>query len=198
MPALNATNLSGSTKAITGLEFIGNTMSYGTGSYNLTNFEVPQIQLKQADIRGNFNTKPATLPCLVGYAFDYCVIDLTTDVYPIAVNATYIRYGSLTVYSSAYVTGSFVNENLQYYYTRIENKGAATVANGETITHGIDGTPNIVTVTAVSYLYDGVPFTLGVTSRGATTFAVLVYWVNGTAISDDTISILWYAKYFAG
>jgi len=95
-------------------------------------------------------------------------------------------------------SGHVIGKNYGYV---TENSGTATVANGEYIAHGIDSSLNIgqsnssVLITEYTKVYDGVPVTVGCDFVNATHFRVAVYWVNGTAITDDAIQIWWQVKY---
>lgn len=78
-----------------------------------------------------------------------------------------------------------------------ENSGTQTIANGETVSHGLAGTPTTVVVTARVAVYGtpAVAIVVAVSARGTSTFTVSAYWVNGTAISADAIVIDYYAEY---
>jgi len=82
-----------------------------------------------------------------------------------------------------------------------ENSGTATVANGEYIAHGIDSSLNIgqsnssVQITEYTKVYGGVPVTVGCDFVNGTHIRAAVYWVNGTAITDDAIQIWWRVEY---
>jgi len=83
----------------------------------------------------------------------------------------------------------------------LKNSGTATVANGEYIVHGLATSLNIgasnstVLITPYTTTYDGVPVVVGCDFVNATHIRVSVYWVNGTAITDDAIQIWWQVKY---
>jgi hypothetical protein len=78
-----------------------------------------------------------------------------------------------------------------------ETSGTQTVANGETVSHGLKTTPTtvIISARAITYGTPAVTFNIAVTARGTSTFTVSAYWTNGTAISTDAIVIDWYAIY---
>jgi len=105
-----------------------------------------------------------------------------------------IAFGSNSLGDYSYVAGSnnLIHHNIGYI---TENSGTQTVANGETVSHGLAGTPTSVTVTARTLVYDSNVTVVGVTNRGASTFTVGAYWTNGTAITTDAIVIDWYAEY---
>ena len=78
-----------------------------------------------------------------------------------------------------------------------ENSGTQTCANNEAIIHGLAGTPTMVQAIAGNCTYDGeyVVATYNHGTMDATDFHVCLFWVNGTAITDDVILISWYAEY---
>ena len=76
-----------------------------------------------------------------------------------------------------------------------KSSGTATIANNEYISHGLAGTPTIVTITPRATVYDGVTFIVGCIARNSTHFQVGATWTNGTAITADAINIDWYSEY---
>jgi len=76
-----------------------------------------------------------------------------------------------------------------------EASGTATIANGEWASHGLAGTPTVVTVTTQTPTYDGVPVVVGVAATNSTHIQFSAYWTNGTAITADAINIAWSAEY---
>lgn len=78
-----------------------------------------------------------------------------------------------------------------------ENSETQICANNENVTHGLAGTPTYIDVTPMNDTYDSVPViaTVDWTYVDATNIQVGLYWVNGTAISDDVILVSWYAEY---
>jgi hypothetical protein len=82
-----------------------------------------------------------------------------------------------------------------------ENSGAATIANGEYIAHGIDASLNIgptnstVTVTPYTVTYAGVPVVVGCPFVNGTHIQISAYWTNGTAITADAIQVWWKVTY---
>jgi parallel beta-helix repeat protein len=75
-----------------------------------------------------------------------------------------------------------------------ENSGTETVANNEWVPHGLATTPTVVTITVRNATYNGVPVIVGWVGQNSTHFQVSAYWTNNTAITDDVISISWFAK----
>lgn len=90
--------------------------------------------------------------------------------------------------------GGHINDNINYV---TENYGAQTCANNENIAHGLAGIPIWIDVTPMNDTYDSVPViaTVDWFNVDATNIQVGLYWVNGTAISDDVIFVSWNAKY---
>lgn len=78
-----------------------------------------------------------------------------------------------------------------------ENRGTQICADNENIAHGLVGVPTMIQVTPMNDTYDGVPVitTVDWSGVGSTNIRIGLYWVNGTAISDDIILVSWYAKY---
>lgn len=81
-----------------------------------------------------------------------------------------------------------------------ENSGIATnLADGNTITHGLAGTPDMVMLTCLNATY-GTPaqpviVSWNQTATDSTNIGVNIYWTNSTAISDSVIDVSWYAEY---
>jgi len=74
-----------------------------------------------------------------------------------------------------------------------EYGGATMVANGEWIMHYLFKTPVNVQITPKTATYDGVPVNVYWIASNSSHFQVGVYWVNGTAITDDAVNIYWQA-----
>ena len=91
-------------------------------------------------------------------------------------------------------SGAFVEGN--YGYTT-ENDGMQICADNENIIHGLVGTPTTIQLTPLNATYDGVPVIANVDWTGVdgTNINVALYWVNGTAISDDIILVSWRTEY---
>jgi len=77
-----------------------------------------------------------------------------------------------------------------------ENSGTSTIANNEWVSHGLAGTPTVVTITVRTATYGtpAVPVVVGWINQNSTKFQVSAYWTNGTAITNDAISISWYTE----
>ena len=79
----------------------------------------------------------------------------------------------------------------------LKNSGATFVHNGEFIAHGLLGKPTNIQITCGNVTYGG-ELVLDVRVKwentNSTHFQVNVYWVNGTAITDDVIYITWTAE----
>jgi hypothetical protein len=115
--------------------------------------------------------------------------DAGIDNHVIIMNAMHRDYDddfSVTVTGSLFLSGY-----------GIENCGTQTCANAENITHGLAGTPTWIQVDSMNATYDSVPVIVNVnwTAVDSTNIQVGVYWVNGTAITDDSILVSWSCKY---
>ena len=90
--------------------------------------------------------------------------------------------------------GSIIKNNIGY---TTENSGTATIANNEWVSHGLAGTPTVVTTTVRTATYGtpAMPVIVGWINQNATKFQVSAYWTNGTAITADAINISWTAEY---
>jgi hypothetical protein len=77
-----------------------------------------------------------------------------------------------------------------------ENSGTQTVANNENIAHGLVTTPVYYNVVCLNETYDGEPVSVWLDYSGitSTNLNVCVYWLNGTAITDDIILVAWEAR----
>lgn len=91
-------------------------------------------------------------------------------------------------------TGNIVQSNMGF---RTEKVVSVIVANGELVPHSLAGTPTHVTVTCGNATYGGVPIVVGYdySNTDSQNVAATVYWVNGTAISDDVILVTLSAVY---
>lgn len=78
-----------------------------------------------------------------------------------------------------------------------ENSGTQTCADNEDIAHGLVGTPTFVDVTPMNDTYDSVVViaTVDWSNVDSTNIQVGLYWINGTAISDDIVLVSWKAEY---
>jgi len=132
------------------------------------------------------------------------IIDVGESYYPIALTINVLDSSRVRGWKDYTTITSQVTRPLnkiEYVDAIVENSGTATVANGEYITHGLASSLNIgasnstVLITPYTTTYDGVPVVVGCDFVNATHFRVSVYWVNGTAISDDAIQIWWQVKY---
>lgn len=97
-------------------------------------------------------------------------------------------FGALAVIN----TGNYNNFENCYTYDS-EWYGAATVKSGEWVTHNVDGNPAVVMLTPRMVRYDNVPLVVSLNNKNATKFQVLIYWVNGTEILDDVVTIYYHA-----
>jgi len=120
----------------------------------------------------------------VSGAIDWFTVDLTGNKRP-------RLYGCQKGGGS--IVGSFIHYGTNNFVT--ESSGTATIANNEYISHGLAGTPTIVTITPRATVYDGVTFIVGCIARNSTHFQVGATWTNGTAITADAINIDWYSEY---
>lgn len=88
-------------------------------------------------------------------------------------------------------TNTVIKYNVGYV---TESGGSQTVANGEDITHGLDGgTPTFISLTCANATYDGVGVSVAVdwANTDGTNISVDVYWTNGTTITNDVILVYW-------
>lgn len=80
-----------------------------------------------------------------------------------------------------------------------ENGGVTrNLADGGWISHGLDGTPDIVTLTSLNATYDNycVIVAWDQPNTNSTHISVDIKWAhNGSAITDSVIDISWYAEY---
>jgi len=79
-----------------------------------------------------------------------------------------------------------------------ESSGVTSgLANGGWIPHGLAGTPTTVSLTCLNSTYDGEPVMVywDKANTNSTHIAVDIYWVNGTAITDNVIAVSWHAEY---
>jgi hypothetical protein len=76
-----------------------------------------------------------------------------------------------------------------------ENYVTAIVSAGEYVAHGLAGTPNRMMVSCNLPVYGGVAVVASTAAYNATHVQIYVYWVNGTAISADAITVTLYASY---
>lgn len=98
-------------------------------------------------------------------------------------------------YSPTYCDNIYVKNNLGYI---TENGGIATnLADGSQILHGLAGTPDQVILTCLNATYGNVPVLVYWDKQNTNSnyFTVRIYWVNGTAITNNVIAISWTAKY---
>lgn len=80
-----------------------------------------------------------------------------------------------------------------------ENSGTVTdKANGATFAHGLEGTPNVVTLTCLNSTYESVPVivTWDQMNTDGTNISIDIYYANGTALTDAVIDVSWYAEYY--
>lgn len=90
-------------------------------------------------------------------------------------------------------TNSIIKWNTNYV---TENSGSQTVANNENIAHGLASTPVYYDVACLNETYDSVAVMVWLDYSGidGTNLNVCVYWLNGTAITDDVILVAWEAR----
>jgi hypothetical protein len=90
--------------------------------------------------------------------------------------------------------GQEIKNNLGYI---TYNSGTQICSNNEYIAHGLAKTPNFISVTSMNDTYENIPIitTLDWSEVSTTNIKVGIYWVNGTAISDDIILVSWEASY---
>jgi len=156
---------SGSDTSISNVDFEGNSYGFRVGAPNSYNH-----------LYGGYYESNSIKDIIVASA------TAKVDAYGIPTGLTFsITSGAIfKVYAQAYV-----------------NSGTQTCADNENIAHGLAGTPTFVDVNPMNDTYDGVPLIATVDWSGvdATNIRIGLYWVNGTAISDDVILVSWKAEY---
>lgn len=149
-------------------------------------------------IKGN-HIYSDTIPSSTHYAIDFGYRVHIENITVAENDFTYdgvpnFRYSVLNLAECTFVNLNIKN-NLGYL---TENSGIAiNVADGSQILHGLAGIPDRIILTCLNATYDDIPVLVYWDKQNTNNsyFTIRVYWVNGTAITDNVIAISWTAEY---
>jgi len=178
-----ATGSSSTTREITGFTFTGNTIWISTDTV-FWDFNKTNLEIHRAYVKNNRNVYSGTTLEFQAYRISYSEIDFLQEQNLCTLNvSSYLRWSKIVVKEPSAISSSgYVNVDLWYYSGYIKNSGTFTsISNGTYISHGLVGTPDVVTITLTVQGYAWI---------GATNSTHFQVYANVA-----TISGYWYAEY---